>query len=111
MTSLACLVFIIYHEARSEPLEVQKLVAQVVINRSIRDNTSICDSIKRGYENLYRTKINKEELDVLFKIHQVGDKVLKTHKQNFYFYFNNKNLGVRFKSKVKPIKTEKLIFY
>ena len=40
--AVVCLALNIYHEARSEPIEGQFAVAQVVLNRAGRDPTKVC---------------------------------------------------------------------
>lgn len=44
-STLLCLSLVIFFEARGEPIEGQKAVAQVVINRSIKNKTTICEEV------------------------------------------------------------------
>jgi spore germination cell wall hydrolase CwlJ-like protein len=44
-STILCLSLTVYHEARGEPLHAQKAVANVVLNRSLERNKSICEIV------------------------------------------------------------------
>lgn len=46
-TAMLCLALNIYHEARSEPLEGQKAVAQVTLTRAGHDPAKVCSTVFR----------------------------------------------------------------
>lgn len=45
-SALLCLSMAIYHESRGEPIQGQRAVAYVVMNRAETENKSVCDVIK-----------------------------------------------------------------
>ena len=50
MTSKECLASAIFHEARGEPIEGQRAVGHVVLNRSRILNKSICHIVKQEHQ-------------------------------------------------------------
>jgi len=44
--AVVCLALNLYHEARSEPIEGQFAVAQVVLNRADRDQAKVCGVVQ-----------------------------------------------------------------
>lgn len=49
-TALLCLALNVYHEARGEPIEGQKAVAQVTMNRAENDHKNICPVVFKPYQ-------------------------------------------------------------
>ena len=49
-TALLCLALNVYHEARGEPIEGQKAVAQVTMNRAEYDKKNICTVVFQPYQ-------------------------------------------------------------
>jgi spore germination cell wall hydrolase CwlJ-like protein len=45
--ALFCIAQVVYHEARSDPIEGRVAVAQVVLNRAGRDLERVCSETKR----------------------------------------------------------------
>lgn len=48
-TAILCLALNVYHEARGESLEGQRLVAQVTLNRAVTEDR-VCDEVFRPYQ-------------------------------------------------------------
>lgn len=49
-TALLCLALNVYHESRGEPIEGQKAVAQVTMNRAEYDKNKICPVVFQPYQ-------------------------------------------------------------
>lgn len=49
-TALLCLALNVYHESRGEPIDGQKAVAQVTMNRAGNDVERVCDVVFRPYQ-------------------------------------------------------------
>lgn len=114
MTSLACLALIIYHEARSMPLQAQNLVAQVAITRAYKEEQSVCKSlkVKKSYSFMWSGRSRgMKEAKAKTIAYQVARKNLYKHANHSYTYFNECSLGKRFKTKTKMIRIKKLCFY
>ena len=114
MTSLACLALIIYHEARSMPLQAQHLVAQVAITRAYKEEQSVCKSlkVKKSYSFMWDRRSNSMKEDkAKTRAYQVARKTLHNHANHSYTYFNECTLGKRFKTKTRMIRIKKLCFY
>jgi spore germination cell wall hydrolase CwlJ-like protein len=114
MTSLACLALIIYHEARSMPLQAQHLVAQVAITRAYNEKQSVCKSlnVKKGYSFMWDKRSNSmKEVKAKTIAYQVAKKSLHKHANHSYTYFNECTLGKRFKTKTRMVRIKKLCFY
>ena len=45
--AILCLAVTIYHEGRGEPLDGQKAIVNVVVNRSLESGKTICEEVKR----------------------------------------------------------------
>lgn len=60
--ALFCLTAVVYYEARSDPLESQFAVAQVVLNRAARKPERVCDAAraKAQFTGLTKPKGVKE---------------------------------------------------
>lgn len=48
--ALLCLALNIYHESRGEPLDGQRAVAQVTMNRAGQDPAKVCDVVFEPYQ-------------------------------------------------------------
>jgi N-acetylmuramoyl-L-alanine amidase len=58
--AVLCLALTVYHESKSEPVEGQRAVAQVVINRSKENGTTICQEVhKPGQFSWVKKKTKK----------------------------------------------------
>lgn len=122
MSIATCLAFVVYMESKSEPIKGQESVAEVVLNRSKSGNypDNPCDVIKqKGQFSWYSRKLditkephkyNKEQWKLATS---VANKVLKnkTNHTKGSLFFNTKDLGVRYKTKVKPCVIGNHIFY
>lgn len=122
MSIATCLAFVVYMESKSEPIKGQESVAEVVLNRSQSGKypSNPCDVIKqRGQFSWYShklnitkepKKVNKEQWKTAT---EVANKVLnnKTNNTKGSLFFNTRNLGVRYKTKVKPCVIGNHIFY
>lgn len=63
--ALICLAVTIYHEGRGEPLEGQKAIANVVVNRSLQSGKSICHEVKRKHQfSWYKPHKEKQLFDI-----------------------------------------------
>ncbi len=107
LTDLFCLALIAFHEARGEPKQCQEMIAEVAINRSIDNSSSICSVMKQkgqfsfvGKKSLSVPTKEKESWDLSIKIAQS-----QLHKKTNYSkgsrYFNHKRMGARFGKKKK----------
>ena len=120
--TLACLAFAIYMESKGEPIKGQEAVAEVILNRSNNKDfpSRPCDVIKQHKQfswysrNLDITKepknINQEQRQTAVK---TANKALnnKTNYTKGSLFFNTRNLGVRYKTKVSPCVIGRHIFY
>lgn len=120
MSSLACIVLIVYHESRSLPDNGQKLIAQVVINRAAKDTKSICDEMrKHGSYTFYNKKrvYMIDDMDALIKATVLSKEVLDKNKNPKYkpinyTYFNEcKTAKRKYKTEVKVRKIGNMCFY
>lgn len=57
--STICLAMVIYFEARSETEIVQRHVAQIPINRSIENDTHLCDEVWRPHQFKWTTRVKR----------------------------------------------------
>lgn len=48
--AILCVALAVYHEARGEPLVGQHAVAQVVMNRALRDPAKACEVVFKPYQ-------------------------------------------------------------
>lgn len=108
----------IYHESRGESIETQEAVAAITMNRvkSKDYGNSVCDVVYSPYQFSW-TKNRKREVEdkeSFLKAKEIAKSYLKGKKNNKVgnrLFFNNKNIGKRYKVKNKPIVLGKLIFY
>ena len=56
-TALLCLALNVYHEARGEPIEGQKAVAQVTLNRAQYEKKNICPVVFKPYQFEWANRI------------------------------------------------------
>ena len=130
MISLAttCLALAIYFESRGEPTKGMKYTAHVVMNRADDKENAVCETV---FEQRQFSWANE-----LRKLKSIESKVIKAKKRiketeswedsvmiasetisrdkditNGATYFNKRNMGVRFKTNVKPMRIGKHIYY
>lgn len=118
--SILCLSIAIFQEARGEPEKGQYMVAEVVHNRTKHPNypNDYCSVIKQKnqfsfYKNSNSLKPPRYEMEAWEKSVAVARSFSK-NKTNYTkgaVYFNTRNLGVRYKTNVKPCVVGKHIFY
>ena len=115
-----CLSLAIFYEARSESKKGQYAVAEVIHNRVKSDKfpNSICKVIKsKGQFSWFKNHKSmtppKYELEAWRESIAVARdfQIKKTNYTNGALYFNTVNLGVRYKTKVKPVKRGNHVFY
>lgn len=122
MSLATCLAFAIYMESKSEPIKGQEAVAEVVLNRSKSNNypDNPCDVIRqKGQFSWYRRNIDitkepkKFDKEQWGRAKDIAHKSLnnKTNYTKGSLFFNTRNLGVRYKTKVKPCVIGNHIFY
>lgn len=116
-SSLLCLALTVYHEARSEPIEAQIGVVEVVMNRTNHPSysSSICKTIYDYKEFSWTLKKKRvKEVKELEKIKQLIPLVLSKRVKGTVgssLYFNHRSLGKRFKTNNRPRVYGKLVFY
>jgi hypothetical protein len=100
-------------EASTQGKFTQSLVADVAIARASRENLSICSSMKRpkSYSWMWDGKFTKVDKAKLKSLEAIAKQELKRDKVRKRLYFNTCNLGKRFPTENKMIKSEKLCFY
>ena len=121
-TTLACLAFAIYMESKGEPTVGQEAVGEVVLNRSKQRNypDNPCGVVRqRNQFSWYNKNIditkepNNKNPEQWKKAKIVAERVLNntTNHTKGSLFFNTKNLGVRYKTKVSPCVIGNHIFY
>lgn len=118
--SILCLAIAIFHESRGENPKGQFSVAEVIHNRTKSDKfpNDYCSVIKQKnqfsfYKNSNSLKPPRYEMEAWEKSVAVARSFSK-NKTNYTkgaVYFNTRNLGVRYKTDVKPCVVGKHIFY
>ena len=76
---LECLSLTVYHEARSEPERVQKLIANVVMNRVNHKAfpSSVCEVVKQQRKGVYQFSYWKEAKSLEMKEKKAREKAYK----------------------------------
>ena len=122
--SLLCLTLVVFHEARSEPVEAQVAVAQVTLNRS-RDKdypSSICEVVyepkafswtsSHKKRNLKESSIvNEQEKKAFLKAKRISSLILSG---KIYNPIGNRlffSTHQQYYTKNKPIKIGKMVYY
>lgn len=107
---------VIHHEARSEDYKTKVLVASVVMERVVLENSDIQTIVysPKAFSNfkLYApTAI--EDITSFKESKAIAENILhgRLKVTKGYRFFNDKKLGVRYKTKAKPIYTANLVFY
>ena len=119
--SLMCLSLAIYWEARGENKVGQYAVAEVIHNRTKHSDypNDYCSVIKQKSQFSFVKNLKslgsapKYDLEAWRKSVQVA-KDFRQNKTNYVgkaLYFNTVNLGIRYKTKVKPVKIGNHVFY
>lgn len=72
-TAIICLALNIYHEARGEPIEGQKAVAQVTMNRARHNPSRVCDEVFRPGQFSWADKLTK--VDPIMRVVNAQDLV------------------------------------
>lgn len=103
--AVMCLALAIYHESRGEPEHGQYAVAEVVMNRSIQKNISVCDVIyeKGQFSGAKNWKVPKENSSWLKSL-EVANNVLNgvnTNYSNGSMYFRVASLSPRNKQTIR----------
>lgn len=125
----ACLALAIYNESRGEPNISQQYVAHVVLNRSADyENERVCSAVFDRQQFSWTNNIKSSKQPVIMvkrAMKQIDepeswDKSIQTAKMvmnrkyditNGAKFFNERKMGVRYKTKVKPIILGKHIYY
>jgi spore germination cell wall hydrolase CwlJ-like protein len=112
---LICLALTGYHEARGEPLAAQVGVQKVLYNRAVSRHTTVCDELNRDKQFTFMP-VPSKVLDKCSWVNQmrIARSVMLLGVRGIdkkYLYFNERYLGVRYKTGNKPVKIGKLIFY
>lgn len=115
MTSeLACLALVMYMESSISSKDTQAYVGSVVIERAHQDHQSICKNIHKpvSYSWMFDGKNTKVDNQYLHEdIFPVAKAVMAKPKLKGYYYFNECQLGKRFKTDKKMIKSDTMCFY
>ena len=127
-----CLALSVYFESRNQPITGQHYVAHVVMNRSestegkrMKDVCSIVfeesqfswtNSIKSSKEPVVMVKraMNRvKDIKSWKRSVEIAHKVAnrRSDPTNGARYFNERKMGVRYKTSIKPIIVGKLIYY
>lgn len=125
--SILCLALAIFHEARGEPIRGQKMVAEVVLNRTKHPNypNSVCSVVKQPRQFSWVNKnvslsnppkiiyTNVQAQKSWEQAKEIARSQLKnkTNYTNGAVYFNTTRLGVRYKTKTTPCRVGNHIFY
>lgn len=123
LTSIGCLVAVMYFEARNQPVDTMLGVGQVLIEHA-RPGENLCHVIERD-PGLFtwarhgmkiphpKSKADKEVLDKQYELaRKMLFRNLRTTKlTEGYKHFNNVPLGKRFRTKVKMVKIGDLLFF
>lgn len=104
--SILCLALAIYHESRGESEQGQYAVAEVVVNRSIERNKTICDVIyePRQFSGSSKWKIPKDNNQWKQSINiatNVLDNEMKTNYTNGSMYFRVASLSPKNKQIIR----------
>jgi spore germination cell wall hydrolase CwlJ-like protein len=125
----ACLALTIYNESRGESNISQQYVAHVVLNRSVDyENESVCsavfdksqfswtNNIKHSSQAIIMVKRALKKIDdpeSWSESVKIAKKIMsrKHDITNGAKFFNERKMGVRYKTKVKPVILGKHIYY
>ncbi len=115
-TTLLCLTMTIYAEARGEPVEGQIAVAAITINRT-KDKgrpKSVCGVVSQKGQYTWNKKIKVKDKKAYKSSKKLASLYLRgklRSKIGSRLYFNRYELGKKYKTKYKPIRIGKHIFY
>jgi spore germination cell wall hydrolase CwlJ-like protein len=87
------LTLALYHEARSEPIKCQALVADVIINRSIYRNKTIKEIILQPHQFSFNKKakmLDKKSKEIAFTIAVSKQYFIPTNNYQYYHTSNIK---------------------
>lgn len=113
MLEVHCIALVMYMEAQTQSIFTKSLVGSVVIERAKQENTAICKSIKKrgGYSWMWDGKHTKIKKEHLVKLYPLAQKELKKPTITGRYFFNECNLGKRWRTPYRVIKSEQLCFY
>ena len=123
-SSAICLALAIFFESRNQPIEGQKAVANVVLNRLERDKkSSVCDvvykpsqfswTVEKGKPHKAKEKAKKIDSKAWKKSLIIANASLAASSDNTNgaIYFNTIKLGVRYRTKTRPKYFGQHVFY
>ena len=105
LTATVCLAMAIYHEARGEPLIGKQAVAEVVINRSEQQSTTICKVVfaPKQFSWSSRYKLPPPDTPLWQDCLSIArhSLIVQSNHTHGATFFNAKSLGVRFNKQHK----------
>jgi hypothetical protein len=119
MTPAICLTYILFREASTLPVQGWHKTAEVVINRAVKNNITICEELNKAnsYSFLHDNKPDNisgiEDINLLAKLVPLARKKLWQYKGNAegYLYFNECKLGKKYQTKHKMLKIKNMCYY
>jgi spore germination cell wall hydrolase CwlJ-like protein len=122
VAAATCLALVMYREARGESIATQIATARILQNRAAKRKTSECKELKRKNQFSWTSKYKVEPPHPVgskdraaWRLSQRLSKSLENLKvigvKPSMVYFNTVSMGKRFKTKNKPRRIGKMIFY
>jgi spore germination cell wall hydrolase CwlJ-like protein len=122
IVAATCLALVMYREARGESIATQIATARILQNRAAKRKTSECKELKRKKQFSWTSKYRVEPPHPVgakdraaWRLSQRLSKSLENLKvigvKPSMVYFNTVSMGKRFKTKNKPHRIGKMIFY
>ena len=113
---IMCLALTLYHEARSESLVGQTLVAQVVLNRADGDSSKICRTVLRKgqFSPNLKKSLRITDLKTFKKLKILSENIIKKGRVNKVTHFHNISCTPTWSRSKKFIRIAKIgshIFY
>lgn len=111
-----CLSIAIEHEARGTSFRTKNLVASVVMERAKGDKAKICKVVYEPHAFSYLKEHkphNTIELKSFKESRTISEHILTGELKPIkgFKYFNTKELGILYHTKIKPISSGGMIFY
>lgn len=115
-TTLLCLTMTIYAEARGEPREGQIAVAAITMNRTKDKDRprTICGVVSQKGQYTWNKRIKVKDKKAYESSKKLASLYLRGRLRSNIgnrSYFNRYELGKKYKTKYKPIRIGKHLFY
>lgn len=115
MLAEICLLAVMYGESRNQPVPTQKAVQSVLLNRAEAHHNHACKELAKphAFSFVHNGRIipphPRGSDAAAYK--KMRHHLYKRNLSKKYLYFNTLKLGVRYKTKNRPIILGQLIFY